>query len=165
MIGKSKIIRILFFAFLAGLLIVEITYSILQYSEDMYLLMSRFIGGGACIVFMVDFSMTKILKPTGNKKMLLWLLAIPGFIIAINNFPFVSFFSDNCGIVANWESIIVFALICIGTGFFEEMAFRGCAFMLILKSRTQSRMKIFIAILTFVNRHIIDNCIHHFKIY
>ena len=144
---KSKIIRILFFAFLIGLLVVEITYSLLQYSEEAYITMSRFIGGGACIVFMVDFSITKILKPYGNKKMLLGLLVIPGFVIAINNFPFVSFLSDNCGVSGNWMPIITFALVCIGTGFFEEMAFRGCVFMLVLKGKTQSRKKIFVAIL------------------
>ena len=145
--NKSKIIRIFFFVFLAGLLAVELTYSILHYNEDLYFLMSRFLGGSACVVFMIDFSITKVLNPLGNKKFIPLLLVIPGFIIAINNFPFVAFFSGDFVMNTTATSIFVTALICIGTGFFEEMAFRGCAFMLLLKKRTQSKVKIFLAIL------------------
>lgn len=144
---KSKIIRILFFALLVGLLGVEITYSTLHYNEDLYFLMSRFLGGFACVVFMVDFSITKVLNPLGNKKLIPLLLIIPGFVIAINNFPFVALFSGDLVMNATSTTIIVTALTCIGTGFFEEMAFRGCAFMLLLKKRTQSRGQIFLAIL------------------
>lgn len=143
---KNKIVKILFFSLLLGLLAVEITHAIWKYNDDLYLCMSRFIGGTCCIVFMADFSITKILKPTGNKKLIPLLLALPGFIIAVNNFPFVSFFANDCGINFNLSSIITFAVICLGTGFFEEMAFRGCAFTLLLKSRTQSKSKIFLAI-------------------
>ena len=134
---KSKIIRILFFALLVGLLVVEITYSTLHYNEDLYFLMSRFLGGFACVVFMVDFSITKVLNPLGNKKLIPLLLIIPGFVIAINNFPFVALFSGDLVMNATSTTIIVTALTCIGTGFFE----------LLLKKRTQSRVQIFLAIL------------------
>ena len=144
---KSRIIRIFFFALLAGLLAVELTYSMMHYNEDLYFLMSRFLGGFACVVFMVDFSITKVLNPFGNKKLIPLLLIIPGFVIAINNFPFVALFSGDLVMNATSTTIIVTALTCIGTGFFEEMAFRGCAFMLLLKKRTQSRVQIFLAIL------------------
>lgn len=144
---KNKIVRLLFFGLLLLLLAVEITHAVLQYNEDLYLCMSRFIGGCACIVFMLDFSVTKVLNPLGNKKLFPLLLVLPGFLIAVNNFPFVSFFSGECGISVDLERIFIFAIICIGTGFFEEMAFRGCAFMILLKSRTKSRAKVFLAIL------------------
>lgn len=144
---KSKIIRIFFFALLAGLLAVELTYATLHYNEELYLLMSRFLGGFACVVFMIDFSMTKVLKPLGNKRLIPLILIIPGFIIAINNFPFVAFFSGDLVMNVTSMSILITVFTCIGTGFFEEMAFRGCAFMLLLKKRTKSRAKIFLAIL------------------
>ena len=144
---KNKLIRVLFFAFLAALLAVEISYAVLNYNNDIYLLMSRFFGGCACMVFMIDFSITRILNPLGNRRLLLILLTIPGFIIAINNFPFVSYFSGDCVINAEGTSILLFAISCLCTGFFEEMAFRGCAFMLILKKRRQSRAGIFLSIL------------------
>ena len=140
-LGKS-----LFFVFLFLLVAIEVVHAILKFDDDLYLLLSRFVGGGACLLFMIEFSFTKILSPIGNKKPLLWLLTLPGFVIAINNFPFVSYFSGDCRVEAAPISILYFALICLGVGFFEEMAFRGCAFMFILKSRTQSRAKIFLAV-------------------
>ena len=143
---KSLIIKVLFALFLLFLLAVEAARAIWKLDEDLYLLLSRFLGGGACLLFMIEFSFTKILSPIGNKKPLLWLLVIPGFIIAINNFPFVSYLMGDCKIDADLSSILFWALICVGVGFFEEMAFRGCAFMLLLKSRTESKGKIFLAI-------------------
>ena len=145
--SKNTLIRALFFVFLGALLAVEISYATLQYNNEIYLLMSRLFGGCACMIFMIDFSITKILFPLGNKKLIPLLRIVPAFIIAINNFPFVSFFSGDCFINAGTGSILLFALSCFCTGFFEEMAFRGCAFMLLLKKRTQSRAKIFLAIL------------------
>ena len=143
---KSLIIKVLFALFLLFLLAVEAARAIWKLDEDLYLLLSRFVGGGACLLFMIEFSFTKILSPIGNKKPLLWLFVIPGFIIAINNFPFVSYLMGDCKIDADLSSILFWALICVGVGFFEEMAFRGCVFMLVLKSRTQSRAKIFLAV-------------------
>ena len=143
---KSLIIKVLFALFLLFLLAIEIAHAVLSFNDDLYLLMSRFAGGGACLMFMLEFSFTRVLPINGNKKMFFWLLALPGFIIAINNFPFVSYFMGDCKIDASFNSIAFFALVCIGVGFFEEMAFRGCVFMLALKSRTQSRAKIFLAI-------------------
>ncbi len=145
--SKNTLIRVLFFAFLGALLAVEISYAAFKYNNELYLMMSRFFGGCACMVFMIDFSITRILNLLGNRKMLLLLLILPGFIIAINNFPFVSFLSGDCSINAGGGAILLFAISCLCTGFFEEMAFRGCAFMLLLKKRTQSRAKIFLAIL------------------
>ena len=144
---KSLVVKVLFVALLAILLAIELSHAIIGYNDDLYLLMSRFVGGGACLLFIIEFSFTRVLSPLGNKKPLIWLLTLPGFVIAINNFPFVSYFAGDCRIEAEPTSIAFFALICFAVGFFEEMAFRGCAFMLFLKSRTQSRAKIFMAIL------------------
>ena len=143
---RTRVIKILFVVALAALLAIEVLHAIVKFDDQMYLLLSRFVGGGACLLFMVDFSFTKILFPLGNKKALLALLAFPGFIIAINNFPFVSYIAGDCTVTSGPRSILLYALICLGVGFFEELAFRGCAFMLLLKSRTQSKAKIFLAI-------------------
>ena len=143
---RNFLVKAFFVFFLFLLIAVEIAHAIWKFDSDLYLLMSRFAGGGACHVFMVEFDFVKILSPKGNKKLLLWLLTLPGFVIAINNFPFVSFFSGDCRVEAKISSILYFALICLGVGFFEEMAFRGCAFMFLLKNRTQSKLGIFLAI-------------------
>ena len=143
---KNLITKALFGVFLIILLAIEVAHAIWRFDDDVYLMLSRFAGGGACIAFMLEFSFVKVFSPIGNKKALLWLLTLPGFVIAVNNFPFVSFFAGDCSINAEIGSIAFFALVCLGVGFFEEMAFRGCAFMLILKSRTQSKGKIFLSI-------------------
>ena len=143
---KSLTVKIIFAALLVVLLAIEVIYRVSPFDKELYMLLSRSVGGGACLLFMIEFSFTSILSPIGNKKPLLWLLTIPGFIIAINNFPFVSFFAGDCQVKSDAGSLLFYALICLGTGFFEEMAFRGCAFMLVLKSRTQSKGKIFLAI-------------------
>lgn len=143
---KSSVIKALFAVLLIILLAIEVAHAIWSFNDDIYLMLSRFVGGGACILFMIEFSFVRVLSPIGNKRVLLWLLTIPGFIIAVNNFPFVSFFAGDCKIDAEISTIAFYALVCFGVGFFEEMAFRGCAFMLILKSRTQSKAEIFLAI-------------------
>lgn len=154
---KNFLVKASFVALLLILVAIEISYAVWKFDQSLYMLMSRFAGGGACLLFMIEFSFTRILSPMGNKKPLLWLLTIPGFVIAINNFPFVSFLAGDCRITAKTESILYFALVCLGVGFFEEMAFRGCAFMLLLKSKTQSRAKIFLAIFL---SSVVFGCIH-----
>ena len=119
---------------------------VLNMSEDFYLTLSRILGGLACVVFMLEFSFHSPLSPLGNKRGLMLLAILPAFIIAINNFPFVSFFSGNCSMSADANDILVYALICLSVGFFEEMAFRGCALMYFLKKRTDTRLGVFFAI-------------------
>lgn len=143
---KSFVVKALFVTFLIILLAIEVLHAILKFDDNLYLMLSRFAGGGACLAFMIEFSFTRVLCPIGNKKPLLWLLALPGLVIAVNNFPFISFFWGSCNVNFDIGSILFFALVCLGVGFFEEMAFRGCAFMLILKGRTQSRGAIFLSI-------------------
>lgn len=143
---KSVLIKIFFVISLALLAGIEIARAVWELDGNVYLLMSRLVGGAACILFMLEFSYTKILSPFGNKKPLLWLLALPAFVIAINNFPFVSFLSGDCRVISGSASLLWYAIVCLGVGFFEEMAFRGCAFMLFLEKRTGSKAKIFFAI-------------------
>ena len=115
-------------------------------SEDAYLTATRLVGGFACVVFMLEFSFSAVFSPLGNKKWKYYALIIPAFAIAVNNFPFVSFLSGDCSFSANASSILLYAFSCLCVGFFEEMAFRGCALMYIMKSRRNSRAGIFVSI-------------------
>ncbi len=119
----------------------------LAMTEDVYMILTRFIGGGACIIFMLEFSFSKILKLLGNKRILMLLAVVPAFVIAVNNFPFVSFLSKDCTMQANAYELLLFALVCLGVGFFEEMAFRGCALMFFMKKLPNTRLGIFLSIL------------------
>ena len=140
---KSLTAKIIFAALLVVLLAIEVIYRVSPFDKELYMLLSRFVGGGACLLFMIEFSFTRILSPIGNKKPLLWLLTIPGFIIAINNFPFVSFFAGDCQVKSDAGSLLFYALICLGTGFFEEMAFRGCIFSFVLQRRGNKVVDVF----------------------
>ena len=135
---------------LALIVVLELAFRFLNdtfnMSEDFYLTLSRILGGLACVVFMLEFSFHSVLSPLGNKKGLYLLAILPAFVIAINNFPFVSFLSGDCSLSANGKDIFLYALICLSVGFFEEMAFRGCALMYFLKKRTNTRLGVFVAI-------------------
>lgn len=118
----------------------------LNFTEDFYLTATRVIGGLACIFFMIEFSFGAVFAPFGNKRALMLMAILPAFVVAVNNFPFVSFFAGDCAMSARIGEILVYALICLSVGFFEELAFRGCALMYFLKKRTDTRLGVFIAI-------------------
>lgn len=158
---KSLVIRIFFVVALVILAAIEIIYAIKPFDKNLYLLMSRFIGGGACLLFMIEFSFARILFPLGNKRISLLLLALPIFVIAVNNFPFVSFLAGDCRLDTDMTAVFYYAIICLGVGFFEEMAFRGCAFMLLLEKRTRTKGQIFLAIFL---SSVVFGLIHAFNI-
>ena len=74
-----------------------------------------------CLVLYLDIKLFS--KPTR------WLTLIPCLIIAIDNFPFISYFNGNMEIVKK-EAIEIFLFVCycFGVGIFEECVFRGIVF-------------------------------------
>ena len=147
---SARLRKIALFTLLILLVGFEIAFRMfnekLGMSEDVYMTVTRVIGGLACIVFMLEFSFGKVFAPLGNKMWKWYLAIIPAFVIAINNFPFVSFFAGACSFSADTLEIFAFAFSCLCVGFFEEMAFRGCALMYLMKKRTDTRLGIFISI-------------------
>ena len=115
-----------------------------EYGETLYNISTRFIGGLACFIFVYSFSAKKILSPKTNLRSLL--IFLPCMAVAVNNFPFVTFFSGEAYI--NWDmpSVLLYALLCLGVGFFEEMAFRGCIFVVLLQRRKNRWVDVFISI-------------------
>jgi len=78
------------------------------------------------------------------------LFVIPCLLIAVNNFPFLSYFSGNM----SWKegvdawAWILFAVSCLLTGIFEELIFRGVIFPLVLDWFADSKKGLFFATLT-----------------
>lgn len=146
----STVRKALLLFFALALLAVEIGYRALDldgYTPQMiYFTATRFAGAAICVIFMLEFSFTTVMHPLGNKRGFALLLTLPAFAVAINNFPFVSFFSDDCGLDASVGKVLLYALFCFSVGFFEEIAFRGCVFMYLLRKRRTSRKGIFMAI-------------------
>lgn len=79
----------------------------------------------------------KIIRP---KTHIIALLAVaPALIIAVNNFPFVSFFTGKCSIADGPREIIFFAVWCIGVGCLEEVAYRGIILPLLYITRRNKK--------------------------
>ena len=136
--------------FVLALVALEILFRMpnapVEIDEQLYSTLSRFIGGAVCIVFMAEFSLCSVMKPLGNQKLWGIVLALPAFAVAVNNFPFVSFLSGDCRLDASAGDIFAYALFCLSVGFFEEMAFRGCTLMFLMKKRAETKKGIFFAI-------------------
>lgn len=93
----------------------------------------RFFASAVCIALMWRFSYTHLLFPKKLKAMR-FLTVLPFFAIAVNNFPFLSVLMGEASLDgASAVGYATYALICFSVGLFEELAFRGCAFMIALE--------------------------------
>ncbi len=150
-LSASAVRRILLFACAAAIVGVEIAFRafipLTQTLNTVYQTLSRTLGGLACVIFMLEFSFGKIMHPLGNKRWLGILAVLPAFVIAINNFPFIALATGDCSFNVDLPTALLFAVFCLSIGFFEEMAFRGCALMFLLRKRHNTRLGIFVAIL------------------
>ena len=60
-----------------------------------------------------------------------FLLTLPAFIVAINNFPIIGFISGEAYYLNNTWYFVLFLINCLFIGAFEEIVFRGIIFPLI----------------------------------
>lgn len=104
-------------------------------------ILSRFSGGILCLLLISSFLPSTFLKFSFSTKG--FLIFLPCMLIAINNFPFVTFLSGDAYIDADWKKILLYACLCAAIGFFEEMAFRGCIFSFILQRRGRRVVDVF----------------------
>lgn len=68
---------------------------------------------------------------------------IPAFAVVINNFPIIGLARGAAYVTAPAWEVALFALSCLLIGVFEEFAFRGVFYMLLLSTRRDSVKKIF----------------------
>ena len=114
------------------------------HGDTLYNIATRFIGGAACLVFVLSLSSRKILSFRTSLKA--FLVFLPCMAVAINNFPFIPFFSGEAYINFDVWSVVLYAVLCLGVGFFEEMAFRGCIFIVLLQRRKNRWVDVFVSI-------------------
>lgn len=142
--------KILLVASILAVLAVEGWYRLIdsptELTTDIYNSLSRLFGAAVALVFMLEFSLGRILHPLGSKRPSALLYALPALLIAVNNFPWVSFLAGDCSMSAEAGDILFYAFICLCVGLFEEIAFRGCVLMLLLKKRTHTKLAVFMAI-------------------
>ncbi len=95
-------------------------------------------GIGAAVLIMIKTD----IKLFGKPQNLVYL--IPCLIIAVDNFPFWSYFSGNMSFVrTETKDFILFGMYCLSVGIFEECIFRGIIFA-VLASRLSRDKKGFI---------------------
>ncbi|MBQ7164261.1 MAG: CPBP family intramembrane metalloprotease [Clostridia bacterium] len=82
----------------------------------------RLLFSALMIRFALQFGFRIIPRKT---RIIAVLSVLPAFVIAVNNFPFVAYFSGDCAVMESAENILIFALWCLGVGTFEEISFRG----------------------------------------
>ena len=112
-----------------------------------YSIASRFFGTLLCL-FLVFYCGFKGILKFGAKPIIKGILVvIPCWIIALNNFPIIPVMLGEARITANREAILLYALSCLFVGIFEELAYRGCVFMLVLRGMRKTNKDIFKAII------------------
>ena len=130
------------------------------YGQNLYVILSRALGGVVCILFILAFSTKSVLLPKLSIKT--FLIFLPCMAVAINNFPFIAVFSGKASIDSSPSVIAVYALSQLAVGFFEEMAFRGCIFTVVLQRCKKNRLGAFLAI---VLSSVIFGLIHALNIF
>ena len=112
-----------------------------------YQIFSRILGGLVFIWFIATSDFSRILTPSSKRLFRSLLFSLPCFAVAVNNFPFYSYFAGNASIDAGADKILLLALSCLSVGFFEEIVFRGAIFMIMLESGQKSRRALFWSII------------------
>ncbi len=113
--------------------------------ELVYGTLSRVLGAAICILLIkyCKFDYLFSLKGIDTRSLL---FILPCFLVSINNFPFVPILSDGIAFDAKWYFVLLYAIQCLFVGLFEETAFRGCVFMLMLEKKHNTRRDIFFSI-------------------
>ena len=133
---------------LVALLVMEVfkatLFSSYELGDNIYIVLTRMSGGVACLLFMkVYLSKSILLFKTTIKAFLIFL---PCMAVAVNNFPFIPFLHGDAYISSKPMEVIIYALTCLAVGFFEEMAFRGCIFTVVLERTKKNAWGVFVAI-------------------
>jgi membrane protease YdiL (CAAX protease family) len=115
-------------------------------STELYEMTTRALGGILCAVLIFYCSYQNIFKIKQKDLGRAVLFTLPCWAIAINNFPIIPYLSGKVYIEADTSDILFYALQCLCVGFFEELAFRGCIFLLALQRRRQTVWGAFSAI-------------------
>ena len=152
---KRRTIYLLIFILLAACLLAVEIYrasgnvfsSDKNLDELIYGIVSRGFASLICILMVLYCSLGRLFLIRGNDKLKSFILLIPCWLVVVNNFPFISVINGTSGINAEYYLVLLFALQCFLVGFFEEVAFRGCVFVLILQGKDRSRKDVFWAIM------------------
>lgn len=94
----------------------------------------------AILVFRLGYRVTNPLRaPLGRSLIFI----LPCLVVVVNNLPIIALVSGNAYLAYPPAAVALFALECLFVGMFEELAFRGAFFLMILESRRETKKQIF----------------------
>lgn len=145
--NKNKLFGVLFALFAALLFVFEFLptefFGDELTSRLVKITVTRFCGGAIFLILTIRLGYRVF---GGRDKALLKgaLLCFPALLVVVNNLPIIGLVSGNAT-VERTDLLWLFALECIAIGFYEELAFRGFVFPLIMEKTGTSRKGIFLA--------------------
>ncbi len=110
-----------------------------------YSLITSFTGSALFVLVIIYSSYSRILKINIKDFGRHMAFILPCLLVAVNNFPIIPFLSGKAYIAGNGADVFLYFLVCLGTGMFEELVFRGYIFLLILEKRKSSVKELFAA--------------------
>lgn len=123
-------------------------YAPLTYAADetmsgiIKMVITRGIGSVMFTVLMLYLGY-RVRAPFGKGFMRSLLFALPCFAVVINNLPIIALITGNARVTGSPAAVALFALECIFIGIFEETAFRGCIYLMLLENRRSTVRQIF----------------------
>ncbi len=103
---------------------------------------SRLLGGIVCCALVILLVGSHLMFKYRKGALKRFLVVLPCFAVAINNFPFLSVVMKEISLSAKAIDIILYAVFCFSVGLFEEAAFRGCVFSVILDRKKLDRWSV-----------------------
>lgn len=136
------LIRVFIVALCAAMLALD--YIPIQYVQDgvrnvwISTIVQQCVGAIAIILLMLHLN----IKLFG--KIHAWLYLLPCLIVALDNFPLISYINGNMHFTRTgaWD-FVLFALYCLAIGLFEECVFRGVLFSVIASLFSQDKKGFF----------------------
>lgn len=95
------------------------------------LAVSRLLGG-VIFLLLIPYLGYSLLSPRRIPSVKALLSILPALLIAINNFPIIGLLRGSVYVDSGLPKALLLILACLGIGFFEEVAFRGVIFPLLL---------------------------------
>lgn len=100
--------------------------------------------GSVVFVFMTLYMGYHVFTPLRKPWYKSLLFGLPALAVAINNFPIIGLATGNAYITDPAGGVLLIVAYCFAIGMFEEFAFRGLFYLMILDGRRKSTKQIFL---------------------
>ncbi len=99
--------------------------------------------GSVVFVCMTLYMGYRVFQPFHKPILKNALFVLPALAVAINNFPLIGLATGNAYITDPTGGVLIVLAYCLAIGMFEEFAFRGLFYLMILDGRRKSTKQIF----------------------